>query len=447
MTSDFLEPNSRPQRGNYAYDGIMNLKIDVRNFLAFEFLALIAMKILSDFGVIPQAFYYVFDFINFFLIILSLNRISSERGLGRYTLFPVLALAVFFAVSAVINLVDPGCAFWEFFIDFRLFGVMILVCLVWDYDIWWSFIDLLYKLQWLNALLAGFEFFALGLIQDNIGGMFGMVAGCNGPLNVYLCLVCSYAISQYVALGRRGKVSLVSLLLTCICSIAIAAIAEIKFFYFELVVLAILLVLFNRPTKRTIGIVAIICAAIVIGMYIFSILMPSQFAEMIDLDALLAEADNSNVSTGYGVSRINAISQLDALFFHGDSMLALLGMGFGSATPGMGSGLLVSRFYEAYGFLKYDYLQLPTFFLQVGFVGMILYMTAVVSPVVQGFRDRKYIEPSVRWVLGLGLTFSVLFFVNCFYMSTMRTQFAFLWALALIGPYLAQRDCSFWGRD
>jgi ABC-type multidrug transport system permease subunit len=112
-------------------------------------------------------------------------------------------------------------------------------------------------------------------------------------------------------------------------------------------------------------------------------------------------------------------------------------MGFGSATPGMASGLFVSRFYSAYGILRYDYLQIPTLFLQVGMIGVAAYLVAIFSPAIQGYRDRKQFGTERKWVLSLALTFAMLFFVNCFYMATMRTQFTFLWALMLVAPYLA----------
>lgn len=440
MTSNDLVSAGDVNYVRYLITGIFGFKLNVRNFLCFEFIALIVMKLLSEFGVVPSAAYYVFDIANCFLFLISVGKLSQEKTLGRYALFPILAFAITCITSAALFAIDPRCAFWEFLVDFRLFGIMILVCLYWDYSLWDYFLRFLYRLQWINALLVVFEFFGLGLIQDNIGGMFGITAGGNGSLNLYLCFVCAYAISQYVALGRRGRVGLPLMLLTCVFSIAIAAVAEIKFFYFELVLLTLLLVVFNRPTRRTFGIVIAICLAIFVGMHIFSILMPSEFALMTNIDAIMAEADNSNISTGYGVSRINAIPQINDMFFHGDRMLNTFGMGFGSATPGMASGLFVSRFYSIYGFLRYDYLQLSTLFLQVGFVGIALYLLAVISPVLQGFHDRRSIPVERKWVLGLSLTFVVLFFINCFYMATMRTQFTFLWALMLVGPYFAQRD-------
>ena len=427
----------RGARLSRGVDRVLSLQLNSENFLSFEFLAFIAMKLLSDFGIFPAAAYYIFDILNIILILLSLGKVFSQRNLGRYLLFPVVALALLCFTSAIVGVVNPECAIWELLVDFRIFGVLVLICVYWDYAYWKRFINLLFRLQWVNALLAAVEFYGLGLIQDNIGGMFGIAVGCNGSLNLYLCFVCAYGISQYVSSGRDGSVSLLALSTTCICSIAIAAIAEIKFFYFELALISLLLVVFNRPTRRTFTIVAAICIAFLIGMYILSIIMPSEYALMTNIDAIMAEADNSNLSTGYGVSRIHAIAQLDAMFFHGDSLLFAFGMGFGSATPGMASGLFVSRFYSAYGILRYDYLQIPTLFLQVGMIGVAAYLVAIFSPAIQGYRDRKQFGTERKWVLSLALTFAMLFFVNCFYMATMRTQFTFLWALMLVAPYLA----------
>lgn len=76
----------RGARLSRGVDRVLSLQLNSENFLSFEFLAFIAMKLLSDFGIFPAAAYYIFDILNIILILLSLGKVFSQRNLGRYLL-------------------------------------------------------------------------------------------------------------------------------------------------------------------------------------------------------------------------------------------------------------------------------------------------------------------------------------------------------------------------
>lgn len=416
----------------------LNNRLTIKGFLHFEIASLIALYCLAGFGLVPGSIYYIFDFINILLFILSLKRMASVRGLALFGLVPTAALATYCLISGLVNGVAVSLILWEGLTLCRLPLFLLLICTYWDFTQLRRILKMFYKLQILNVFMVAIEMFVFGLIQDQVGGIFGVQVGCNGPLNVYLCIVCAYAVSEFLAQRDSRDIEIGGLILTCVASFLVAAVAEIKFFYLELPVILIIVLLITRPTRRTVAAILIAAFALAVGAYVLGQLMPDKFRQLMDISALYAEADNTVIETGYGISRIHAFSQIDGLFFHDDLALKLFGLGFGSAT-GSSSGLFLSPLYRMYGYLNYDYLQLPTMYIQTGYIGVVLYSLVIAVSLLWAVKDKVAYRQKANWVVPFAASIVVLFYLNCFYMSTMRTQFAVLWAIVLSAPFLASK--------
>ena len=155
----------------------LNHRIGTKDLLAAEFILLIVVGFLSNIGVLPGATSYVFDVVNIALLFLSLRKLGAATREVRFFNIAVIALLAFDVSTAVVNFVAPQYAFWQAISFTRPFVWVYLLLIYWDRCDAVRFLNFLFHLQWANVLFVLFEYFVLGLFQDNIGGFFGTEAG------------------------------------------------------------------------------------------------------------------------------------------------------------------------------------------------------------------------------------------------------------------------------
>ena len=271
----------------------MSYRFTVKDLLAAEVFVLVALDLIGDFAPAVRAFRYVLDVLNIFLLIGAIPAFGKKlKGISVFILS--LALLVFYSFAVtVINRVSPVLFMWEALSFFRLFIFVVLALVYWDREYGKKILTLLFKLQPINLAFVLIQFGMLGLIQDNIGGMFGTTVGCNGPLNAYLCIVTLYALNGYIS--RPREVGAKWLAITIVSSLVIAAIAELKFFYVEFCVVALLAVVLNRPSVKTFGVLFLVFVGIWIGLIILKSLSPGHYAILTNINLFLSEADNYNL--------------------------------------------------------------------------------------------------------------------------------------------------------
>lgn len=409
-------------------DAIMNHRFTMADFLKFEIvlIMLIALAINSGISVGPAT--YAIDLLNLVLFVAGFKLIARNScGTSSYDA-PVIVFVVYCVFSAVVNLVTPQWALWEALNFGRLFIWVYLFRAYWTPSDAEGVMDFLYGLQVVNALFVSYQCLVLGLVQDNIGGMFGTEVGCNAPLNVYLCLVCAWGVSGY--LSRRKK--LMPLMLTVISAFLIAGVGELKIFYLEFVVIFLGAIVYARMSRKTMITIAAIAAVAAIGLYFFAQINPRHFEILTNFDELMEYADTSDLaSSGYGVSRVHPFSQLSAQFFSNDTTQCLFGMGFGNASQSSIS-FFTSDFFRAHGYINYHYLVSALLFLQIGYVGVVVYLMPFLLFAGTLFVKRKALA---RIDCGHSACFAfvmtVLLFANILYNNTVHAYLAVFWSIPI----------------
>lgn len=284
-----------------------------------------------------------------------------------------------------------------------------------------------YKMQVPNVIFVLIQYYVLGLFQDNIGGIFGVERGCNGILNVYLCIVVAWGLNLYLA--KEGRLS--GLLLTVLSALLIAAVAELKFFFVEFALIVAISILYARVSRKTIVSVAAIVLLIAVALSVFAAINPFQYETLVDFDALMTEADNSNIETGYGISRLNAFSQISEQFFNGDLFTMMFGFGFGSASQSS-MPFFCSPFFSLYGWLNYHFLTSAMVFIQLGYIGTVLFvMPVALLDIMLIARRGNIVRKDFAASGGFSIAMCILFLINCMYNNTAVTYPAVLWALSL----------------
>lgn len=406
---------------------LLTHRFNMADFLAIEFVLLFVVNFLSNIGLVPSALTYVFDIINVCMLLANARLIGKRAGNEPFFNWPVALFAVVALTSGLINAIAPQYVIWQAISFSRLFVWIYLFRIFWDKDYIKAFMGLVYKMQVLNVIFVLVQYYVFGLFQDNIGGIFGIERGCNGILNVYLCIVVAWGLNLYLA--KEGRLS--GLLLTVLSALLIAAVAELKFFFVEFALIVAISVLYARFSRKTVVSVLAIAFLISVALSVFAAINPLQYETLVDFDALMTEADNSNVETGYGISRLNAFSQISEQFFNGDLFTMLFGFGFGSASQSS-IPFFCSPFFSVYGWLNYHFLTSAMVFIQLGYVGTALFAMPVALLGVQLLaRRRGIVRGGLGAVGGFSVVICALFLVNCMYNNTVVTYPAALWALSL----------------
>ena len=402
-------------------------RFNMADFLAIEFVLLFVVNFLSNIGLIPSAFTYVFDIVNLCILLSNARLIGKRVGNEPFFNVPVALFAVMAPLSGIINTIAPQYIIWQAISFSRLFVWIYLFRIFWDKDYIRAFMGFVYKMQVPNVIFVLIQYYVLGLFQDNIGGIFGVERGCNGILNVYLCIVVAWGLNLYLA--KEGRLS--GLLLTVLSALLIAAVAELKFFFVEFALIVAISILYARVSRKTIVSVAAIVLLIAVALSVFAAINPFQYETLVDFDALMTEADNSNIETGYGISRLNVFSQISEQFFNGDLFTMMFGFGFGSASQSS-MPFFCSPFFSLYGWLNYHFLTSAMVFIQLGYIGTVLFvMPVALLGIMLIARRGDIVRKDFATSGGFSIVMCILFLINCMYNNTAVTYPAVLWALSL----------------
>lgn len=411
---------------------ILNYRFTMADFLAIEFVLLFVVNFLSNIGRIPSALTYVFDVVNICILLANIRLVGAKTKGEWFFNLPVILFAVVALASGLVNLIAPQFVIWQAISFSRIFVWIYLFRIFWDLNYLKSFMGFIYKLQFFNVFFVLVQYFVMGLFQDNIGGLFGVERGCNGILNVYLCIVVTWGLNLYLA--KKGK--LIGLIFTVLSSLLIAAVAELKFFFVEFLLIVVLSIIFARFSRKTVFSIVAIALLISVALGIFAQINPLQYKTLVNFDELLTEADNSNIETGYGISRLNAFTQISEQFFKNDPFTMFIGFGFGSASQSS-IPFFCAPFYYFYGWLNYYFLTSAMVFIQLGYLGVALFFAPLILLGAELLINRgRLAKTNCLGDGGFAFVLCALFLLNCLYNNTAVTFPSALWSLsACIGLF------------
>lgn len=399
-----------------------DIKLDGRTYAFISLYACIFISFFSSWISTLSALYYLVSILNIVVLIFKLKEV-----LALLNNFPAIALIlgvqiVYGLSSATIHSVPILNVIWSSLSLTRPIVFGLLVCTCWNRDDFSRVFRQLYNLQWVNLFLVAFEFMFLGSIQDTLGGIFGTWMGCNIPLNIYMCFVCTISASaitnsHFGIPKSTAAVSIASLLI-------MAGLAEIKFFYFEFLIIVLGMILLNRISLKMVGLLLLCVMALCVGLYIFSIVMPDRFRILTDFQLIYKEANLRGA--GYGVSRIEVFSQLSNEVFFNNPNSEMFGLGLGSASSST-FNVFNSAIAKQYSYLNYDILQSAILFIQGGYLGVALFIALPAFLMLHSFYTRS-VDGYIKVVCAISC---LLFIANIFYNDSASSVFSCLWAVAI----------------
>ena len=319
---------------------------------------------------------------------------------------------------------------WGFRNNFRFYVFFFAVVLYLqerDADKIFRLLDILF---WINFPVTLIQYFALGYKQDLLGGIFGVESGANASTILLFTIVLSRSLVRYME--REEKFVLCAV--KCTVALFVSALAELKFFFVFFVIILVMAALLTSFSWRKL-LVFIVCALLV---SVASSLLVTLFGfeDFMSLESIWENATQAHYSSDKTVNRLSAIPTL-ANTVVPDFGDRLLGMGLGNCDTSSFE-ICNTPFYRTYGYLQYTFFSIAFLFLEVGYVGLLLYVAFfTVCGVMIWNRIRR--GRCNRLHGRVALIMAVLAHILVIYNSVLRAEAGYLVFFILALPFL-ERD-------
>jgi len=404
----------------------------VRKLITAHILFLLVILFFWSVLGLPWEIIYIFDVLVLIEFAWALGSLQPVlRRTKAWIIVPFMAAYVLYLLlTQLFNFVSPIAAVMAFRKQFRFYLFFCACAVILTKKSIDKILKILLFVQVLNLMLTVYQYFQQGLSQDYLGGMFGIAKGANAYSNVYLCLVCTYILLQY--LGK--KINIWPMLLTIGSSLLIAALAELKVFFIEIVIIVLMAVLLSNPSARTVKTVAFVSVGFVASITLLGAIFPEHFAVLVSL-ALLTEYTTESIY-GYNISRLNAFSEINEIFFKNNGLRNLFGYGFGNCENG-------TDFYNRYSHFNYSWFTHQITFLETGYVGILFYIAFFALIFIFSTKFKKA-NPENASYYTFSQIISVLCVVWMIYDQSLRSEAAYMAFFALAIPIAV---CNDWLKD
>ena len=394
------------------------------------------MRYLSQQFHFPDSIKYITDLLTLLLFVQII--ITRKDNLSRSLKKPFWAVA-FFAITALItstaNLIFAPSNivffFWGIRIYFR-FYVFFLACVTFlsTKDIDYIF-NILLALLPINTIVSCIQFFVQGYRFDNVGGLFGMIVGCNSEMNLYLLVVGSIIAARYIG----GKINLLLAISGIFMIFFIAAISELKAVFIEVPVLLAIVALFSLPNRRSVILTVCGVCAILLFVPLFMYLYPS-WTDFFSADSIRTYTTDANYGGNSGLNRMTAGAYiLENVHLTIPSKLFGIGLGNGDWFLWF-SGW----FFQKYQNLLYYFFLYAFLLLEVGLLGLVAYSMFFLSVFWDSIVAALKSKPPRRFYYYVPLVMCVMSFFLMVYNPSMRSETAYLLYFSLAVPYIARNE-------
>lgn len=386
----------------------------------FQILFVVFYRLLLQYGV-PSGVSYLTDVINGVLL---LGMIKSSKPIGKIKNLVLLYCLLFCwgVFGAIIYDFSMPLLLWSARNNLR-FIVFAVACVYYlkiqDFKF---MLDFFQKLMPVETILVIIQYFVFQYNGDYLGGIFGTVMGANLYVNLFVVIVFSYTLVNFL----NGNNSFKKLLFITIEIIVVAVLSELKFVFVELIIIAGIAVFFVKKDAKRIGKTILVIAS---GYIVMSIALPylyklyPDFENFLTLDFIFAVHEQGYSMAG-DLDRLSAIPIITEKIFNNNIVEMLFGIGFGNAEYSS-IDVFCSDFYRIYGYLHYTWFSDAMIYLESGFVGLALYALTFVAVFLEAMRNLN-VRKNYFGIYGTVMIICVMSLVLVIYNQTLRTEAAYL---------------------
>lgn len=410
---------------------IGNYKITAKKITAFIlFFSIIMETLIAEFH-FPETIRYICDICMILIfVVVRLKPFVYFYKTYKYIFYSICFLLFVCIVSAICNAVPLQLFVWGFRNTFR--GIMYLLLLVYcfSYDDILKIFAKLYIIQFLNLILALYQFFILHHEMDGVGGIFGY--GNGAGVNIFNALLVSYYINMYL----ENRCSVRKVLFSILSSLIIAAIAEEKITFIFIAIILVVSIIINKFSLKKIVIAVTGGTGLFVGLNVLKYYYPLMYEKLVNISDAISYL-KTTYEVGYRLPRIGSFSIIDNMFFGESIFHSLFGIGFGNAETSNFS-FLQSDFYNRYGDLNYRWFIHQWTYIETGIIGFISYLMIFCIILFSLFHLLKYHKDTIvnpLIITSISTTFCCV--ISIWYNAMLKSDMSYLAffsiAIGLIG--------------
>lgn len=345
--------------------------------------------------------------------------------------FPLAVLvSVFFLyclILYVINYQSIIYFLWGMRNNFRFYILFFSVVMYFrekDAEKSFRILDILF---WVNVPITLIQYFVFHYEQDFLGGIFGVESGANASTIIFFTIVLGRSMLKYM----EKKESFPLCAAKCVVALFFSALAELKFFFVFFIIIMVMAAFLTSFSWRKLAFFTV-CALLV---FVASTLLVAlfDFEGFLSLESIWESATQEHYSTDQTVNRLSAVPTLSKMIVP-DIEDRMFGFGLGNCDTSS-FAICNTPFYQLYGHLRYTFFSVAFLFLEVGYIGIVLY---VLFFVFAFFMIKKRINLGQCNVLHgrIGLIMAVLSLVLVVYNSSLRAEAGYMVFFVLALPFV-----------
>lgn len=288
------------------------------------------------------------------------------------------------------------------------------------------------KIFWINLFVVLIQYFLLGYDGDFLGGIFGVEKGCNGYMNIFMLIVVTKSVLNYM----NKKENLTNCILTVAASLLVAILSELKVFVVELVIIILMAAALTKFSLRKLGICVVCIIGVVISGQAIAILFPS-FTDWFSIKGIWKIISNTS---GYTLrndfNRANAVSR--ALRYFLPSLWdKLFGLGLGNCDYAS-FDFLITPFYRKYSWTNYMWFSSSFITLETGLCGLGVYLLFF-AMLYWGINKRQKKATTELLYCQMAKIMVVMCFIIIIYNASLRSEAAYMMYFVLALPFVENK--------
>lgn len=397
-------------------------------------ISLFTFGTLFDFLHLPNLLKYSLDAAWILLLgyMLLFSKAISPQNI-RPLILMILAFFLYSLIVYVFRYQSLLFYLWGLRNNFRFYVAMFAFALFMDSEDGERYLQLFDKLFWVEILVCLFQYFFLGFRGDFLGGLFGVVSGTNGYLNIFFLIITARSILLYL----NKMESTGSCLMKCCAILLVAALAELKFFFVEFCAIVVLAVMITNFSWRKLLITLASLAGVSVAIMLLGVIYPF-FKDVFSVEGLWELATSEQGYTFRGdLNRLTAISGINKRFFE-DLSDQLFGYGLGNCDYSS-FDFLCTPFYNNYGWVHYHWFSTSFIYLEMGWIGLVFFFGFFIL----NYRKIEKLQKEGRGNLihcQLARIMSLCCILVAIYNSSLRMESGYIMYFVLALPYMKKRE-------
>ena len=416
--------------------GMTKLYIKKRSFSEILLLWIVFMPFafgtLLDLFNLPNFIKYALDIA--WIILLFLMVFNKSIVLHKWVtpaFITVITFLLYTFLAYIFNFQSPFYYLWGLRNNFRFYVFFFAVISYFSCEEADNVFKILEALFWINAAVSFIQYFVLGYNQDGLGGIFGTETGVNSYSIIFFTVVLSRSLLLYMT--KREKA--VYCFSKCSVALLVSALAELKVFFVIFIIILFLAAILTSFSWRKF---ILIFACVIVAM-LASVLLTTLF----DFDNVLSIKNIWELATQEHYTTEGTVNRLSAIPVLAKTLVTklndrLFGMGLGNCDTSAFS-IFNTPFYQNYGHLRYSWFSCAFLFLEVGYVGILIYLMFFIIGTVLCFKRLKARETQPLFCQMAIIMFAVCF-ILFFYNGSLRTEAGYLIYFVLALPFLFRVD-------